>query len=97
MGKRNINQSLHTYLMKNHKGKNHAVSSKTLEAVFHIKGVAVRKAVNALRSSGIPVCSDKNGYYYAASQAEINATVAQLDSRIQKISKARNGIAKKYE
>jgi len=97
VGKRNINQSLHTYLMKNHKGKNHAVSSKTLEAVFHIKGVAVRKAVNALRSSGIPVCSDKNGYYYAASQAEINATVAQLDSRIQKISKARNGIAKKYE
>jgi len=97
VGKRNLNESLHTYLMKNHKGRKHAVSSKTLEAVFHIKGVAVRKAVNALRSSGIPVCSDENGYYYAASKAEINATVAQLDSRIQKISKARNGLANQTE
>jgi len=79
--------------MKNHRGRKHAVSSKTLEAVFHIKGRAIRKAVNALRSNGIPVCSDENGYYYAVSQAEINATVAQLDSRIEKISTARNGLA----
>ena len=93
MGKQNISQGLHTYLMKNHQGRNHAVSSKTLEAVFHIKSVAVRKAVNSLRSNGIPVCSDENGYYYAVSQAEINATVAQLDSRIKKISTARNGLA----
>lgn len=97
MGKQNISQGLHTYLMKNHKGRNHAVSSKTLEAVFHIKGAAVRKTVNSLRSDGIPICSDENGYYYAASQSEINATVAQLDSRIEKIFTARNGLAKKLD
>ena len=39
-----------------------------------------------------PAPSDLDGYYYADNQHEINATIAQLSSRIQKIAQARDGL-----
>ena len=92
MSEKDRKHRIHTYLKQNHGGRKNAASSKTLEAVFHIKSVTVRKIVNSLRSDGVPICIDAGGYYYAASKAEIDATVAQLDNRIQKIAKARNGL-----
>ena len=43
-------------------------------------------------SKGEPICSDYYGYYYAANQLEINATIAQLNSRIRSIADARDGL-----
>lgn len=88
----NIESSVCCFLRDNHTGRKNAASSKTLEAVFHVKGSEVRKIVNSLRCTGHPVCSDSTGYYYAATQDEVNATVAQLSSRIDKISSARDGL-----
>lgn len=86
------------YLKKNHTGRENAASSKTLEAIFNSKGSEIRKCINALRCDGFPVCSDTVGYYYAASPKDVDATIAQLDSRITRISDARNGLlrAQKY-
>ena len=75
-----------------HKGRKKAVTSRTLEAVFNIKGSELRKIINEIRSSGHPVCSDNTGYYYAKNKKELNATIAQLSSRVQNIANARDGL-----
>lgn len=88
----NVETAVCNYLKTNHTGRKYAASSKVLEKAFQIKGSEVRKIVNTLRCAGYPVCSDTVGYYYAATQEEINTTIAQLNGRITKISNARNGL-----
>ena len=95
--KTDMEEAFCQYLAKNFRGANNPVSSKTLEAVFHVKGTEIRRMVNSLRSKGEPICSDLDGYYYADNQHEINATIAQLSSRIQKIAKARDGLLNREE
>lgn len=95
--KTDMEEAFCEYLAKNFRGANNPVSSKTLEAVFHVKGTEIRRMVNSLRSKGEPICSDLDGYYYADNQHEINATIAQLSSRIQKIAKARDGLLNREE
>lgn len=95
--KTDMEEAFCEYLAKNFRGANNPVSSKTLEAVFHVKGTEIRRMVNSLRSKGEPICSDLDGYYYVDNQHEINATIAQLSSRIQKIAKARDGLLNRVE
>ena len=92
MSQVNMESALCRYLKDNHTRRTKAASSKILEAAFNIKGSEVRRIINSLRCTGFPVCSDSEGYYYAASQEEINATIAQLNGRITKIANARNGL-----
>ena len=95
--KTNIEEALWEYLAKNFRGANNPVSSKTLETVFHVKGSEIRRMVNSLRCKGEPICSDLDGYFYADNQHEINATIAQLSSRIHKITRARDGLLNRNE
>lgn len=88
----NIEERLCEYLKANYRGSDNRVSSKQLEAFFHVKGTEIRRMVNSLRCKGEPICSDYYGYYYAANQLEINATIAQLSSRIRSIADARDGL-----
>ena len=92
-----IDAALCAYLKKYHKGQENAASSKELEAAFHVGGTELRRAVNRLRCDGHPICSDATGYFYAARQSEIQATVAQLTGRISKIAAATKGLLKSYE
>ena len=92
-----VDKALCEHLKKYHRGQESAASSKELEAAFHIKGAELRRAVNRLRCDGQPICSNENGYFYAARQSEIRATVAQLTGRISKITAAKNGLLKFYE
>lgn len=89
---KNKTNVLFEYLQKNHTGRKNAASGKTLEAVFNLNGKEIRKCVNTLRCDGFPVCSDTVGYYFAATQDEVDATIAQLNSRITQISNAKNGL-----
>ena len=66
----NIEETFCEYLSKYYRGSNNPVSSKTLEAVFHVKGSEIRRIVNSLRSKGEPICSDYDGYFYADNQHE---------------------------
>lgn len=88
----NMEERLCEYLKANYRGSSNRVSSKQLEAFFHVKGTEIRRMVNSLRCKGEPICSDYYGYYYAANQLEINATIAQLNSRIRSIADARDGL-----
>ena len=91
----NFEQALCEYLERYHLGENEPASSKKLEAVFHIKGSELRRIVNNLRCQSIPICSNVAGYFYAAKQEELNATVAQLTSRVKHIARARDGLRKR--
>ena len=89
-----VDKALCEHLKKYYRGQESAASSKELEAAFHIKGTELRRTVNRLRCDGHPICSDATGYFYAARQSEIRATVAQLTGRISKIAAAKNGLLK---
>lgn len=54
----------------------------------------VRKAINSMRSMGVPICSTHSGYYYSAETKEINKTIAFLKSRIETQLKAIYGLEK---
>ena len=92
-----VDKALCHHLKKYHQGQESAASSKELEAAFHVKGTELRRAVNRLRCNGHPICSDATGYFYAARQSEVRATVAQLTGRISKIAAATKGLLKSYE
>lgn len=76
----NIEETFCEYLSKYYRGSNNPASSKTLEAVFHVKGSEIRRIVNSLRSKGEPICSDYDGYFYADNQHEINESYYTTDS-----------------
>lgn len=84
--------ALCSYLKKYHTGKDNAVYSRELERLFSWGGRTLRRKVNRLRQDGHPICSGENGYYYAADQQEIDATVCRLNQMIAKIAHARNGM-----
>ena len=89
-----VDKALCEHLKKYHRGQESAASSTELAAAFQIKGTELRRTVNRLRCDGHPICSDATGYFYAARQSEIRATVAQLTGRISKIAAAKNGLLK---
>ena len=80
------------YLKKHHTGKTNAVHSNELEKLFDMTGRNIRYVVNHLRKEGFPICSDEDGYYYAETQAEINATVKRLNEFLTRVSNARTGM-----
>lgn len=80
------------YLKGNHRGEEQAVSSKELEQLFSLEGRSVRRIISALRQEGHPICSSQKGYYYAASQQEINETIARLNEFVTGISNSRTGL-----
>ena len=92
-----IDKALCEYLKKYRRGQERAAASKELEAAVHVKGTELRRTVNRLRGDGWPIGSDATGYFYAARQSEIQATVAQLTGRISKIAAATKGLLKSYE
>ena len=80
------------YLKKHHTGKKNAVPSKELEQRFALDGRTIRRKINQLRQDGHPICSDQTGYYYAASQHEINRTIGRLNGLVTGVSNARTGL-----
>ena len=80
------------FLKKYHRGKEKAIYSRELQRLFSLDGRNLRRKINALRKDGFPLCSDEKGYYYAANQEEINATICRLNALVTRISNARTGM-----
>lgn len=80
------------FLKEFHTGRDKAICSKELQRIFSLDGRNIRRKVSKLRQEGYPICSDETGYYYADSQAEINATVGRLNELVVSVSKARTGL-----
>jgi hypothetical protein len=81
-------------LKRRHRGRENAVKSPVLETRFKITGKALRDLVNELRCGEHPICSDENGYYYVATEAELSDSIQQLSNRIATIAKAKNGLVR---
>lgn len=84
--------AIQEYLQKHHTGEQKAVCSKELQRLFSLDGRSLRRKVNRLRQEGVPICSGAAGYYYAASQQEINETVNRLNHMVTRVSNARTGL-----
>ena len=66
--KLNIEEAFCEYLAKNFRGAVNPVSSKTLEAVFHVKGTEIRRIVNSLRCKGCLLYTSVAGAAYQAGE-----------------------------
>ena len=85
------------YLEQYHMGALNAATSRELELTFGIKGIQVRHMVNALRRDGVPIASNGSGYFYAATDQEVRATIAHLTRRISGIAAAIRGLDRTLE
>lgn len=82
------------YLMHNHIGSENAIRAKKLCKYMGLTNKLLRKALNELRAEGQPICSDSNGYFYAANVDEIDHTISHLDDRAKEMDIARKGLEK---
>ena len=76
------------------KGETNRITSSKIGELTNLSGADVRRIVNESRSKFIPIASDGNGYFIATEPDELNHTIAQLNSRIHKMIKAREGLKK---
>ena len=80
-----------------HPGALCAATSRELERTFSIKGTELRQLVNQLRRAGIPIASNSSGYFYAATEQEVRATIGHLTRRISGIAAAIHGLNRSLE
>lgn len=90
-------ETIAEHLKKYHLGEQNAVTSQELEIAFDIKGIELRNLINTLRRSGIPIASSGNGYFYAATEQEVRATIAHMTHRISGIAAAIHGLTQALE
>ena len=85
-------ERLAEYLEQYHMGALNAATSRELELTFGIKGIQVRHMVNALRRDGVPIASNGSGYFYAATDQEVRATIAHLPGGTSGLGPAIGGL-----
>lgn len=85
------------YLKETCLGRTHRVSGAELERALHLSGTDLRKLVNRLRRKGIPIASDRQGYFYAATAGEVYATIRQLRQMAAGLEKAICGLESALE
>ena len=66
------------YLRRHCPGRETAVSGTRLKKMFRVREAELRKMVHNLRVEGIPICSDRTGYFYPANAWEVIATIGHL-------------------
>ena len=76
------------------KGKGNGITScQTTHQTKH-HGATLRKGVNDARSGFVPIGSDDKGYFIAETPEELNHTIAQINSRVHMMIRAREGLKK---
>ena len=73
-------------------GRGRHITSRELEDITHLKGTEIRAEVNRLRTAGVPIASDGNGYYIATTEEELTATIRNLQSRRNAMERAILGL-----
>lgn len=76
------------------KGEDNRITSGEICLLTNLTGASVRKIVNENRAKFVPIASDSRGYFVATQPSELNHTIAQLNSRIHMMIKAREGLKK---
>ena len=66
------------FLREHHTGEERAVHSRELAALFSLSERALRRCINLLRKEEVPICSSRNGYFYANDQNDIKKCALML-------------------
>ena len=90
------NQRL-AYLKGACSGRRYTVKGAELEQVLHLSGTDLRKLVNRLRQDGVPVCSSRDGYFYARTAGEVYTTILQLQAMVRGLEAAIHGLESALE
>lgn len=90
-------ETIAEHLKRYHHGERNAVTSRELENALDIRGKELRDLVNALRRDGVPIGSSGSGYFYAATEPEVRATIAHMTHRISGIAAAIRGLTQTLE
>lgn len=76
------------------KGEDNRITSTEIKKLIGLNGATIRKCINQMRANFIPIASDSRGYFFAENQQELDHTIAQINSRIHNMIKAREGLKK---
>ena len=90
-------ETIAEYLKRYHLGEQSAVTSRELEIAFGVRGKELRDVINTLRRGGVPIASSGSGYFYAATEQEVRATIAHMTHRISGIAAAIRGLTQTLE
>ncbi len=85
-------EQLLSYLKGACPGRKYRVGGAELERALDISGTDLRKLVNRLRRRGVPIASDRSGYFYAVTAGEVYTTIRQLRQMIAGLEKAIAGL-----
>lgn len=85
-------ERLLSYLKGACPGRKYRVSGAELERALGLSGTDLRKLVNRLRRRGVPIASDRQGYFYANTAGEVYTTIRQLRQMTDGLEKAITGL-----
>ena len=87
-------EQLLSYLKGACRGRKYKAGGKELNRTLGISGTNLRKSVNRLRRRGIPIASDRTGYFYAQTAGEVYATIRLLRKIVSGLEAAIRGLEK---
>ena len=90
-------EQLLSYLQRACPGRKYRVGGMELEQTLHISGTDLRKLVNRLRRKGVPIASDRSGYFFAVNAGEVYTTIRQLRQMVCGLEKAIAGLEASLE
>ena len=85
-------EQLTAYLKGAYRGRRNTIKSAELERVLHMSGTDLRKLVNKLRRKSVPICSGRDGYFYARTAGDIVRTIRALRVMIKGLQAAVDGL-----
>ncbi len=83
---------LKNYLFYNCQGRKKAISGSRLHEVLGVSENEMRRLVNRLRREGVPIASDKTGYFYARTAGETYSTIRGLKKMRSGLDAAISGL-----
>lgn len=85
-------EKLIAYLKGGFKGRQRTIKSAELERAMDMSGTDLRKLVNKLRRKAVPICSGRDGYFYARTAGDIVRTIRALRVMIKGLQAAVDGL-----
>ena len=72
------NAQIAAYLKAHCLGIENAKNSAELERILGLSASELRRRINRLRRGSVPICSCRDGYFYARTAEEVCGTICQL-------------------
>lgn len=85
-------EKLKQYLKEVCPGRKNTHKSAQIERALDMSGNELRRLVNRLRRKGVPIGSNKDGYFYAITAGEVYATIRQLQTMSKGLDAAIHGL-----